>query len=790
MAKKEGMMLTDVDSLIHLLESKNKISFADAAKALNSNLATIENWANVLQEEGIVSIKYNLTTPFMEFNPEAVIKHEQEHVKEEEKVEFKDEKPVDAEEEPIDASAETTTEDIKGLIEQTRNLITQGNFPTAKQTYIQIKKSYDSLPIKFLQQKSKIETDLIRLNNELSIALQKEELKRIKQGIGVINTLLKQGTEQIKNKQIDESVQTYNKIKEEYNSLPEGLYGEKTQLAENILTFFQTLTNITNTLHKKDMEEKEKKIIQLVNKIESEIIKRNVEKAIDVYTELKTVYETLPPGFLDKKLDIQEKMINIYRQLMFDKKSFVQKDVKEKLSTIRELLGYAYSYMKKNDMENSVKSFNEAKVIFEKLPRSFAKEYNHAQKMMLDYYRKLIELKKYVTTQTIKTGSSRIHKLIEKCKKAHLNKDYDVAYDLYKDIVEHYNKMPLGFDPKKLKIRKEIYKLYYEVVSGKDTLELGELNPYVKTRYLKLLDLLVNAHEIVDGNNFSLIDQIYNNIYSIYNELPIGIIRKNLLLKEEISKIFEIYRMYHAALSLQKHHYTSDKAGMRSALGYINQNFTSAEKNCYGYVKLLKYVKRQYEKYANKELAIDRLEKELTLKPKVETKRKIEEKKRKKEELRKKQREKRLKNRKQRRKKEEKIELERFQEEKEIKQINDFYRLKKSKKLYRFAQDRLKENDYSTALKALQKLQRLDPNNKEIAKKIIELERVRKIKYKQNLVKRLVAAKQKRLKKYMNEKNYDHALEEVNTILELDPDNHQAKMVLDKINNKKNRARV
>jgi len=48
MTKKEGMMLTDVDSLIHLLENKKKISFADAAKALNSNLTTIENWANIL----------------------------------------------------------------------------------------------------------------------------------------------------------------------------------------------------------------------------------------------------------------------------------------------------------------------------------------------------------------------------------------------------------------------------------------------------------------------------------------------------------------------------------------------------------------------------------------------------------------------------------------------------------------------------------------------------------------------------------------------------------------------
>ena len=56
---------TRADELVKLVKRMGEISFEDAAKQLSVSPSTIEAWANFLEEEKILSIKYNFTTPFL-----------------------------------------------------------------------------------------------------------------------------------------------------------------------------------------------------------------------------------------------------------------------------------------------------------------------------------------------------------------------------------------------------------------------------------------------------------------------------------------------------------------------------------------------------------------------------------------------------------------------------------------------------------------------------------------------------------------------------------------------------
>jgi len=775
--KKEGVTLTDVDAFVDLLQRRKRISMEQAAKELKTVVSTVENLVSVLEEEGIVATKYSLTTPFIELKQTKDGKHDVifDGKDEKLKVEAEPMKALPSKDEKVgkELIAPEVT-DINLSLTHIRSLINEGNFSAAKNIYSQVKKSYDSLPIVFLQRKNEIETELIHLNNELSIALQKQGFKQIKEGTVLINNLLKQGYVFVKKKNVDDAVELYNQIKTTYDSMPDGFYGEKTKLAEGILKFFQRLSSITNQLNEKDMQVKTRQILGLVLNIESFIAKGNIENAIATYGDLKQIYSSLPPGFLDQKLDIQEKMINIYRQLMVDKKSRLRQDILEKINTIKQLLKYAHDYMKNRDIENGVKSFNEARAIFEKMPKAFSKEYNHAQNMLLKSYKQLIELKKYVSIQIIKQGSLNINHLIDEAQAAHNNKDFNVAYDLYRQIIDKYNTFPTGFDPVKLEVRKKVYKLYYDVLSGKDFVELGELSPYVKTRYLKLLDLLVSAHQIVDSNQFSLIGQIYNNIYSLYNELPLYLVNKKFLLKQEIRKVFEIYRLYQAALSLNKYYNASDMRGLRFVLKFINHNFVSAQKNCYGFVKILKFIKQYYDKYAEKlhleDLKVKKQESEKKkpamhdfrqspriIMPIPEAKHRI-------------------------------TSLD--TEEEERAKIDAMFKLKKSKQLHKAALKNIRERDYTTAVRALEAYLRLNPRDRKASDKLIEIKNLREDKFKDSIVNKMISAKKSRLKKYMHNQNFDSALQEIYTILELDPDNTEAKLFLDKINFESNKAKT
>ncbi len=64
----DGSLKTGVDGLIELLKKKNKLSIADAAKALGIGEATVKQWADFLVEENIIGLEYKFTKPFIYLN--------------------------------------------------------------------------------------------------------------------------------------------------------------------------------------------------------------------------------------------------------------------------------------------------------------------------------------------------------------------------------------------------------------------------------------------------------------------------------------------------------------------------------------------------------------------------------------------------------------------------------------------------------------------------------------------------------------------------------------------------
>jgi len=65
MGDAKAVVKTDVDRLIALIEEKKDISVPDAAKQLSLPTSTIEALGDILEEEGIVHIKYKFTTPYL-----------------------------------------------------------------------------------------------------------------------------------------------------------------------------------------------------------------------------------------------------------------------------------------------------------------------------------------------------------------------------------------------------------------------------------------------------------------------------------------------------------------------------------------------------------------------------------------------------------------------------------------------------------------------------------------------------------------------------------------------------
>ncbi|MBI2647139.1 hypothetical protein HYW99_01565 [Candidatus Woesearchaeota archaeon] len=56
---------TGVDKLVNLIKERGKIALADAAKELGVSETVVQEWSDFLEEEGIISIEYKLTKPYL-----------------------------------------------------------------------------------------------------------------------------------------------------------------------------------------------------------------------------------------------------------------------------------------------------------------------------------------------------------------------------------------------------------------------------------------------------------------------------------------------------------------------------------------------------------------------------------------------------------------------------------------------------------------------------------------------------------------------------------------------------
>ncbi|MFO8016701.1 MAG: hypothetical protein R6U32_06355 [Candidatus Woesearchaeota archaeon] len=63
----ETVIRTDVDKLIDLVKEKKEISVDDAAKELGISSKVVESLGDVLEEEGLLHMKYKFTTPYLEY---------------------------------------------------------------------------------------------------------------------------------------------------------------------------------------------------------------------------------------------------------------------------------------------------------------------------------------------------------------------------------------------------------------------------------------------------------------------------------------------------------------------------------------------------------------------------------------------------------------------------------------------------------------------------------------------------------------------------------------------------
>jgi len=180
---------TDIDDLLRLVSARGEISMADAAKALDVSAQTVEAWSIFLEEDGVMEVKYKLTTPYLvaknQTEARAAVQEKTDEIERgtKKQVLLKDTarkpSPRRAEMEYLHVPQlfKEASKEVDVLFNNAYQLIQEGKFEEANKIYEQIKQENETLPAGLKEFKKDISINLTKLNKDLIIHIERYNLR-------------------------------------------------------------------------------------------------------------------------------------------------------------------------------------------------------------------------------------------------------------------------------------------------------------------------------------------------------------------------------------------------------------------------------------------------------------------------------------------------------------------------------------------------------------------------------------------------------------------------------------
>ncbi|NIA03730.1 MAG: hypothetical protein GWP09_00075 [Nitrospiraceae bacterium] len=357
-SKNKELIETGVDKLVELIKKKKKITIKEAAKEISVSEDVIKEWAEFLEEEGIIEIKYNLVSSYL------VAKELSEREIQQKKKQLNDDKQIFSREgDSLLNQIENDSKDIEMIKEEFQKLKEEIELDSdeMKEKLNELDKFNDSkrhLQSLLNQEKQKYEQEKEESHKKLMLELKRynELIKELENEKNIIlkeketEKKVEQSGEDIKNK-INLFENTLEKLKEEAKK-HKIVVESNESIIDKISDKIKQLKSEIEDGEKKIVElegqhqEKEDKLIELEKKF-FEKYKKTKESDINV-NELKDRYSR----FLNKKSEIELKLDKIETE-------------KEKLEKSLRIL------ITKAAMVNGLQKNNESKQSIEDLKKKF-----------------------------------------------------------------------------------------------------------------------------------------------------------------------------------------------------------------------------------------------------------------------------------------------------------------------------------------------------------------------------------------------------------------------------------
>ncbi len=533
---------TGADKLLELVKGSKEIAMAAAAKELGVPVQNVEAWANFLEEDGLVAIKYKFTTPYIT-TPEAT-----EAKKEEEEGPGED----------SEAGIKVELTKMLDILSKAGEEKLAGEFGMLKETYdtliSKIKNSHERLinDAKISPQKKVILNDFIRdLDLELraasddaaagkfdqaSVSYSKLYLKA-KKAIDDVHSMydqmilvqaiketddykdiLEKAYALMRDGKVTEAMELYEKLKFADENLAREFVAKKLQMEKDLAKFNKDLAKSIDRINLQKLNNVSSRITVLLNAGNQLLKKSEFRNAEEYYLAIKAEYEKLPPGFIVEKKELQRKILSFYSSLTTRRERAIKEGFDQSAKQVILLLKEIGELLKGNNVWEAVKAYREVKRLYSQLPEGFLKEKSTLQERILPLYTEMTSLYMQESLSRLKSMSSEITSQLSIMNRQIAKGELKEAEETYEKVKLRYREMPKGFLHEETALQNQIVQSYEEMLKKAKQMEEDKLTSTLST----LKKLLEQADALLKRKNYDECNDAYLKIINLYNTLPAG----------------------------------------------------------------------------------------------------------------------------------------------------------------------------------------------------------------------------------------------------------------------------
>lgn len=562
------IITTDVDDLVEIVHVKKEISMSDAAKDLKVSLSTIEAWAGFLEEEGIIAIKYKLTTPYLiekstvakdEATPSLPVAKDfyaqsDERPTRELKLEVstgptKMEKKLDLK--PIEIGLELT-KNLNRLLDKAYDFIEKGDFDKAKQIYSLIKQDYEELPTDFIEMKRELEKNLTKLNKDLMINLHKESAHQAKLLTKLISSEIRRMKLALMQKDIKKAELIFKEVEQLYSRFPQGFVIKKTALQNQILDAYKSLVRHKHSILSRYVDTKSKVLEELVQQTKTYLNQNNLEKAFANYEKLRAIYNKIPKGFMQDRPALEQEIVQLLLQLMSNKHTYSANITSRNTQQINQLMSSTNALLARGEVLEANKQYKQLKKLYDELPAGFLSTKIALEEKILGLHQKLTSRLNREKVKKLNIGTKRINNLLKKAKLHLKASDPEIAEGVHREIEHIYSALPEGFLQHKTALKIQILDLYREILLKADQSILKSFDESADKKFKQVVHLIVRSHQFVENAEFEMLEPEYQKIMLLYGHLPYSLVQQKTKLGQEVKKLQNLVNLYKHAKQLDK----------------------------------------------------------------------------------------------------------------------------------------------------------------------------------------------------------------------------------------------